>query len=260
MLLGVLLRISLTVYSSVTRRHLRFIAPEAISSKQTITPAADVYSWAASAFELINGDRSVAEYEPEVYGAMHSHSTRTRQELKTLYPSIPDELSAVIQKAGSLDPEARYANFSSLLHDLNRVKHICEAKLRGEDRARFCVGDVDNQSRFKISPALLDREDEYGLLDEAYNLVKTTGQSQVATCWGPSGSGKSKLLEVWARAKEKEEAGQQCLVGWAKVRTVISVRGRRSVPEFCPTDGSTSRQAAFGFHLDLLLVAQDCVQ
>lgn len=149
---------------------------------------------------------------------MHSHSTRIRPSLKTLCPSIPDELSAIIRKAGSLDPEDRYANFSSLLHDLNRVKDICQGILRGEQRGDFLVGHVDFQARFQIPPGLLDREKEYGMLDDAYHLVKTTGQSQVVCCWGPSGSGKSKLLEVWARAKERDTGGQHCLVGWAKVR------------------------------------------
>jgi serine/threonine protein kinase len=205
---------------------LRFIAPEAISSKQTITPAADVYSWAATAFELINGSQSELGLngngngevgETDFYGVMHSHSTRTMPNLKTLCPSIPDELSAIIRKAGSLDPEERYANFSSLLHDLNCAKDICGGILRGKRRENFSVGAVDRQARFEIPPGLFDREREYGMLDEAYHLVRTTGRSQVVSCEGPSGSGKSKLLEVWARTKEREVAGQRCLVGWAKV-------------------------------------------
>lgn len=152
---------------------------------------------------------------------MHLHSTRSRPDLKSLYPSIPEELSAVIQKAGSLDPEARYANFSSLIYDLNRVKDICEGKSRSEDRESFSVGRVDEQSRFKISPALLDRKDEFEMLSEAYKLVKSRGKSQVVLCHGQSGSGKSKLLEVWARQKERDEGGKHCLVGWAKVCTFL---------------------------------------
>jgi hypothetical protein len=209
------------------RRHLRFIAPEALSSKQTITPGADIYSWAATAFELINSERLQTDLDedgespellPEFYGAVHAHSTRTLPSLKTLFPSIPEELSAVISKAGSLDPDERYVNFASLLFDLNRVKDICEGHLRRAQRGEFVVGKVDSQSRFKIPPGLLDREAEYAMLDDAYKLVKTTGQSQVVCCYGRSGSGKSKLLDVWARAKERESAGQSCLVGWAKVR------------------------------------------
>ncbi|KAI5455195.1 hypothetical protein NCC49_000012 [Naganishia albida] len=182
-------------------RHLRFIAPEVISSKQTITPAADIYSWAATAFELIKGHRldlEVGDVDEspgnvaDFYGAVHSHSTRTSPSLKMLSPSIPEELAAIVLKAGSLDPEERYGNFAALLCDLNR-------------------------SRFKIPPSLLDREGEYATLDDAYRLVKTTGQSQVALAYGKSGSGKSSLLQVWANAKEKESAGQECLVGRAKM-------------------------------------------
>jgi hypothetical protein len=99
---------------------------------------------------------------------------------------------------------------------LHRVQQICDGRLRGQARRDFVVGHIDYQSRFAIPPGLVDREEEFGMLDEAYRLVKTTGRSQVACCWGVSGSGKSKLLELWARQREADNAGQDCFVSWAK--------------------------------------------
>jgi serine/threonine protein kinase len=154
---------------------------------------------------------------PEFFRAIHMHSTRAMPTMTSLCPSMPTELSALIKKALALDPDERYSNFSALLHDLNKVKEICEGSLRGKARRDFIVGHIDYQSRFSIPPGLLDRDEELAVLDEAYRLVKTTGRSQVACCWGMSGSGKSKLLELWARQRELDNAGQDCFVSWAKV-------------------------------------------
>lgn len=207
---------------------MRFIAPEAIISKRNIEPVVDVFSWASAAFHLIGGGNSrtisigLPEDEdndpPEFYSAVHKHSTQTPPELSTLRLSIPPELSAIVRKARSLDPEDRYQTVFALLHDLNKVKDICSGRLRGKDRDDFCVGHVDDRSRFTIPPGMLDRKDEYAELDRMFELVKRTGRSQVACCWGNSGSGKSKLLETWARARESETAnGGEILIGWAKV-------------------------------------------
>jgi serine/threonine protein kinase len=207
---------------------LQFIAPEAIISKRNIEPIVDVFSWAAAALHLIGGDNSRTishnlreddeNNPPEFYSAVHAHSTRTPQDLSTLRLSIPPELSAIVRKARSLDPEDRYQTVSALLHDLNKVHDICSGKLRGKERENFCAGHADDRSRFKIPPGMLDRKEEYAQLDRVFELVKDSGTSQVACCWGTSGSGKSKLLETWARAKEGDIAGgQDVLIGWAKV-------------------------------------------
>lgn len=174
-----------------------------------------------TAYELLKGKGQEGtesdDDKAEFFRAIHLHSTRAMPTLTSLCPSMPPELSALIKKALALDPDERYNNFCALLHDLHKVKQICEGTLRGPARRDFIVGHIDYQSRFAIPPGLLDREEEFAMLDEAYRLVKATGQSQVACCWGVSGSGKSKLLELWARRKEADNAGQDCFVSWAKV-------------------------------------------
>lgn len=214
------------------RRHMPFIAPEAIISKQNIEPANDVFSWAAAAYHLIEGDhtRSASidispddqSSSPDFFSSVHEHSTRAPPDLSTIRPSIPAELSDIIRKARSLDPDDRYRTISSLLHDLNKVKDICSGTLRSEKREQFGVGHVDDRSRFKIPPGILDREEEYAELDRELDIVRSTGVSQVVCCWGRPGTGKTKLLETWAGARESETAtGQDVLVGWAKVNGIL---------------------------------------
>ncbi|KAJ9094752.1 hypothetical protein QFC21_005910 [Naganishia friedmannii] len=218
-------------------RHLQYIAPEAISSKKAIASTIDIFSWGMAAYELLKGkgqEGTESDSEvPEFFRAIHIHSTRAIPTMTTLCPSMPSELSAIIEKALALDPEQRYNSCCALLHDLYKVKQICEGNLRGQARGEFIVGYVDQQSRFRIPPGLLDREQEFATLDEAYRQVKSTGRSQVACCWGTSGSGKSKLLELWARQKEAENAGQDCFVGWAKMDQHLVKPLSAFIPVFC---------------------------
>ncbi|KAJ9123034.1 hypothetical protein QFC22_001223 [Naganishia vaughanmartiniae] len=204
-------------------RHLRFIAPEMISSRNAVGPVADIFSWGAAASELINGRGDTATLSTddtdgrEFYSTVYQHTIRPLPPLSNFHPSMTPELAEIVQRAVSLDPEARYHDCSSLLYDLNKVKQICEGTLRGKARADFTVGQIDLQSRFAMPPGLLDREKEFAVLEEAYQSVKSTGRSQVACSWGISGMGKSKLLELWARQKESDNAGQDCFISWAKM-------------------------------------------
>jgi serine/threonine protein kinase len=219
-------------------RHLQYIAPEAISSRKAIASTVDIFSWGMTAYEMLKGKgwegTESDEEPPEFFRAIHMHSTRTMSTLTSLCPSMPPELSGIIKKALALDPDERYINVCGLLHDLQKVAQICDGSLRGNARREFSIGQIDRQSRFAVPPGLLDREDEFAMLEEAYQIVKSTGKSQVACCWGMSGSGKSKLLELWARQKESDNAGQDCFVSWAKVSLCFPVQG-------------TVRESRFGF-------------
>lgn len=201
-------------------RHLRYIAPEAISDKKAIGSVVDIFSWGVAAYELITGQRiEESEYNgtQDLLRDIHIHSIRSVKPIVGLLSSIPPELCEVIKKTVSLDPDDRYSNICSLLHDLHKVKEICQGKLSGSARREYQPGYIDVMSRFKVPPGLLDRSDEEDEIDQAYQKVKMTGKVETVCCYGLSGSGKSKLLEIWARRKEASNAGQECLVGWAKM-------------------------------------------
>jgi ABC-type polar amino acid transport system ATPase subunit len=84
---------------------------------------------------------------------------------------------------------------------------------------------VDRASRFQLSPELVDRTSQTEELDRAFHQV--TGGSEgrgreilkpkVLEVWGASGSGKTGVVTRWAKGLEKEQGGQKCLVGWAKL-------------------------------------------
>jgi hypothetical protein len=84
-------------------------------------------------------------------------------------------------------------------------------------RADFILGDIVRLSTFVLPSALLDRDQEELRLDSLYTRIKLSGTPEVACCHGRSGSGKSQLIADWATKQELKNAGQDCLVGWAKL-------------------------------------------
>lgn len=201
-------------------RHLRYIAPEAISDRKAIGNVVDIFSWGVAAYELITGheiERIEDTGTQDMLRDIHLHSVRPVKPIVSLLSSIPPELCEVVKKTVSLDPDDRYSNMCSVLHDLHKVKEICQGKLSGNARREYQPGYIDVMSRFKVPPGMLDRNREEDEIDQAYQRVKTTGKVETMCCWGPSGSGKSKLMEIWARRREASNAGQECLVGWAKM-------------------------------------------
>jgi hypothetical protein len=130
---------------------------------------------------------------------------------------MPIELSQLMDKALALDPSDRYNNALNLLSDLRSVRQICVGELTGAARADFKIGDIVRLSTFVFPSTLLDREQEEMRLDSLYSRVKLLGIPEVACCYGRSGSGKSQLIANWATKQESKNAGQDCLVGWAKL-------------------------------------------
>jgi hypothetical protein len=203
------------------RVNLRYVAPEFIAADYTSDPSVDVFAWGVAAYELL-ADRPIEDFDVgqedwDILTAIHHHSTRTITSLKDIHDTIPLELSQLVEKALALDPSDRYHNASMLLHDLHRVRQICAGQCTDEARADFVVGDIVELATFRFPPDLLDREAEDVQLDTIYSRIKLSGTPEVACCYGRSGSGKSQLIADWAMRQELKNAGQDCLVGSAKL-------------------------------------------
>ena len=185
----------------------------------------DVFSWGVASYELLTGAQIEDTDDTGVQDMLrdiHLHSVRSVRPIISLKNSIPPELCDIIKKSISLDPDVRYHNMQAVLYDLNKAKQICQGVLIGNARQDFQPGYIDIMSSFKVPPGLLDRDQEDECISSAYDRVKCTGETQTICCWGTSGSGKSKLVEVWTRRREASNAGQECFVGWAKMDQHLS--------------------------------------
>lgn len=203
------------------RANLGYVAPEFIAADYTADPSVDVFAWGVAVYELL-ADRPIENFDVgqddwDMLTAIHHHSTRKITCLRDIHDTIPAELSQLVEKALALDPSDRYLNASTLLHDLHIVRQICAGQISDEARADFVIGDIVELATFKFPPDLLDREAEEVQLDTIYTRIKLSGTPEVACCYGRSGSGKSQLIADWATRQELKNAGQDCLVGTAKL-------------------------------------------
>lgn len=146
-------------------------------------------------------------------------------------PLPPKELSDIVMKCLAKDLDERYGSIRSLSFDLRRFRDVCRAE---GDLSRFKVGQVDDLSKFRLPQSLISRVTETESLDRAFASIRgkpdvgVTGAVEgvsgrggngikIVNVYGLSGSGKSKMVEVWAKKLESRAGGQGVLVGTAKL-------------------------------------------
>jgi len=211
-------------------RHLRYLAPEAAISRR-VSPSNDIYGWGVLAYELltgrtIDGRPDCPDLEDvDLLADVHRHVTNEvtppaeylEQLAKTSPASLnlpPRQLSDIIMLALAKDPEDRYHSLEPLVYDLRKLSQICRAN---GDLSKFTVGEVDRMSRFNLPHHVIERDAELSKLDTAFTAVaEGVASSRIVAIWGPSGNGKTRLVEDWANALESSAQGNRCLIGWAK--------------------------------------------
>lgn len=86
-----------------------FMPPEQVMYYREVKPAADQYSAAATLYYLLTG-QYVLNFEPSRPAQMIQIATDPRVPIQFRRADVPDKLAAVIHKALSLDPVARYTD------------------------------------------------------------------------------------------------------------------------------------------------------
>lgn len=204
----------------VVRTNLSYIAPETISEPDFAWSAADVYTWASGAYDLLT--EGLADFttptdeSADLLRDVHHHTTRQRSPLSSKIKDCPESLSGLIEKATSLDPEARYSGMSSLLADLREILELIQSDA---DAPPYVHGQIDRLSRFSPPTNLLERQDQIDLMETNFKSIEDEGTCEVVCFYGESGTGKSKQVEAWLhdRMKERTAGRRNLLVGWAKV-------------------------------------------
>ena len=95
-----------------------YASPEQLRGDTALTPASDVFSLGATAYELFTGR---AAFTPGMRADL-SHGQRVKaRSLRKFVPSIPPELDALISNALSSKPAERFANAGEFLRALEAV-------------------------------------------------------------------------------------------------------------------------------------------
>ena len=96
-----------------------YISPEQCTDKGGITPAADIYSLGATLFELLTGRPPFLADDPIRLITMHCFDPAP--DPRKIVPEISDGAAALVAKALQKNPEARYADGTHLLQDLDAL-------------------------------------------------------------------------------------------------------------------------------------------
>ncbi len=212
------------------RYHARYIAPEALASKSAFGVFMDVYSFGVLAHQLVSGKTRYDGMDPsmDLLSVLNMHRTMPLRRMDKERSSVPVELGEIVEKCLRLDFDERYLNFHSLIHDLHAVRDL----LIGKGSQDFRVGRVDEISRFIPSQAnsmLYERDREVLTLDKVYEEVKATGNIKIVCAWGASGTGKSHLVEQWARGLDGGKKERDSFIASAKVCVVVPTSGDTGV-------------------------------
>lgn len=233
--------ISSQLSDTFIRKHLRYLAPEAVTSRRA-SPTGDIYSFGVLAYELITGSTidggpdSPNSEDVDLLTDIQRHVTapitppdvylKRMADLGMYRPILPpSQLSDIIMLCLARDAEERYGSLQSLTYDLRKLAQICK---QGGDLNKFKVGDVDRMSRFGLPLMPIDREKELEMLDKVFKQVSrkttepsssshSTQSSRTINVWGLSGSGKSRIVEFWVDKLERGSDSVPCLVGNAKL-------------------------------------------
>ncbi|KAL7420434.1 hypothetical protein Q5752_004384 [Cryptotrichosporon argae] len=218
--------------------HLRYLSPESAVTRVT-SPSNDVYGWGVLAYELLTGTTiDGGPDSPDMAGVdlladIHRHVTvvvpspleclQRAADIASVPAKLPpQQLSDIVMLALAKDPVERYQSFDALAFDLRKLGQICRS---AGDLGKFAPGAVDRMSRFRLPPVAIDRSKEMQALNATFELLcrdRPGSTPRVVNIWGPSGYGKSRVVDDWARQIEAGEQQRPVLVGSAKLDEHLS--------------------------------------
>ncbi|SCZ98541.1 BZ3500_MvSof-1268-A1-R1_Chr3-1g05452 [Microbotryum saponariae] len=202
---------------------LPYIAPECSGRVgRSADYRSDYYSIGAILYEVFAGRAPFAD-AIDPLDVVHAHITRKPSLMTSLDPSIPMNLSLVIAKLLEKSQDARYQTSEGIVVDLSEISRQVrkqtttpdlalllspmtgekdpatpgEISSNGSGSGEFVVGDVDTAAHFRLPPSnkMYGRDESIEQVTRMYRHVKETGEHRFVVVKGPSGVGKTTLVE-----------------------------------------------------------------
>lgn len=160
----------------------------------------DLYSLGAVMYFLFSGKAPFSGHD--AMQLIHSHIALRPRSLLGLASPSPRLLSDIVAKLLEKNPDDRYQSILGVVHDLKQLLDVLEKNNVAPD---FKLAVHDKKTRFRLSTKLYRRDHLMPLLTEALGRVKG-GNGEVSWILGPSGIGKSRLVDSFLSHLEVADA------------------------------------------------------
>ncbi|AKF11606.1 Signal transduction histidine kinase CheA [Sandaracinus amylolyticus] len=155
-----------------------------------IDQRSDLYSLGIILFELLTGRRPFSA--ADLPGWIHAHVAIPAPPPHLLVPAVPETLSRIVLRLLAKAPEDRYQSASGLQHDLMRC--LESHRTRGVVEV-FEPGRADRPPLPRLTAMLHGRDDELQRISAALERTSLEERPRVVIVSGPTGSGKSALVD-----------------------------------------------------------------
>jgi PAS domain S-box-containing protein len=175
---------------AVVEGTLPYVSPEQTGrTGREVDFRSDLYSLGVTFYELLTGRRPFEAETP--LELIHAHLARRPESPHWLRPELPMPLSAMLMKLLEKAPERRYQSASGLHQDLLALHRALQ---RGEPLDAFELARHDVPSTLQLPHRLYGRTRETDSLIREFRRA-TQGSTRFSVIKGPSGIGKTALLE-----------------------------------------------------------------
>ncbi|OJT21947.1 hypothetical protein BO221_24670 [Archangium sp. Cb G35] len=169
-----------------------YLAPEQAGLvEHPVGRASDLHAVGVLLFECLAG---APPFQGRTLGSILQQQLTTHPELRALGLPVPRALEQVVQHLMRKDPRERYQSAEAALEDLEAISARME---RGEHEPTLVVGLSDARRRLN-EPTFIGRGAELDALEGTLGEA-ARGRGGLALAQGGSGSGKTLLLDEWAR-------------------------------------------------------------
>jgi predicted ATPase/tRNA A-37 threonylcarbamoyl transferase component Bud32 len=177
------------VFLDVLEDSLNYMSPEQTGRmNQMIDYRTDFYSLGVTFFEMLLG-RLPFETNDSLK-LVYDHLTKIPPAISEINKKVPIEVSAIVNKLLSKNPNDRYVTAEGICYDMAK----CAKEWSELGRITpFKLGEKDIAEQLKISHKLYGREPQIKRLMDAFSRV-SKGSSEIIFVTGCSGIGKSSLV------------------------------------------------------------------
>lgn len=171
------------------RGTLEYMSPEQTGrTNLDVDYRSDFYSLGVSLYELFSGRKPFQSKDSMTL--LHAQIAIMPTPLHELDPTIPEPVSALVQKLLCKHPDDRYQSSFGLLSDLERCSLQWQHSRRIDS---FELARADIPERFRVAQKLYGREAECATILAAFERV-SNGRSELLLITGYAGIGKTALV------------------------------------------------------------------